>query len=135
MVAEGNGGDVVNANRTGIGAWETFWLWDSNGGDLMSGDTVFIMTSDSWYFRPENGCCNTPLMANGTGPTPFLVVRVAGDGKIESGTQIGLAHANPAFPDPNSSYFVAAEGGGGQEVNVRTWAYLGPWETFTIIFH
>jgi hypothetical protein len=26
VVAEGGGGDVVNANRTAIGAWEQFWV-------------------------------------------------------------------------------------------------------------
>ena len=49
LVAEGNGGGIVNADRATAGPWETFAIHDLNGGKLQSTDTIYLTTSSSWF--------------------------------------------------------------------------------------
>jgi hypothetical protein len=49
LVAENNGGSVVNADRAQAGPWETFAIHDLNGGKLQSTDAIYIGTSNSYF--------------------------------------------------------------------------------------
>ena len=119
LVAENNGGDAVNANRTAIGPWETFTLKDANGGTLQDGDVVQIGTSDGWWFKP-----GAPLRADAAGSELFEIVGID-SGAIGQGSRIALRAI--AF-----NKYLCAEGGGGDVVNANRNA-IGAWEIFRII--
>ena len=126
VVAEGNGGGVINANRDNASSWETFNMADLNGGQLVGGDKVTFKTGSGNYFRAEGGGGST-MNANPTSAgvwETFTVERVGG-GNISNSDSIHIRTWN-------SANFVVAEGGGGREVAAnRTAAYA--WETFTLI--
>lgn len=129
VVAEGNGGDVVNANRPAIGAWETFSAVDQNGASLRSGDFIWIQTGSNLFFLAENGG-GARMLATGLSGGEwerFQIIRLAGPGVINHGDAVALRLG--AFGP-----YTVAEGGGGREVNVNRPA-IESWETFTIIFH
>lgn len=131
VVAENGGGSVVNANRTGIGPWETFTLIDQNGGNLESGDLVNIQTVGGFFVVAEGGgggVVNADRTNAGTWET-FRIERVGGGGTIGSGDAIALQAFN-GWSGGGGNY-VVAEGGGGGVVNANRGG-VGPWETFTI---
>src|SRR5688572_9322393 len=65
VVAENGGGDLVYANRTAAGPWETFEL--SVNGALDSGDPVNLRTYSGYYLRADD-CGGGALLAVGTVP-------------------------------------------------------------------
>lgn len=131
VVAENGGGSVVNANRTGVGPWETFTLIDQNGGNLESGDLVNIQTVGGFFVVAEGGggdVVNANRSSAGTWET-FRIEKVGGGGGIGSGDAISLQAFNGW--SGGGGNFVVAEGGGGSVVNANRGG-VGPWETFTI---
>lgn len=128
VVAEGNGNDVVDADRTSIGSWETWKLLDLNGGSLHDGDSVALVTSAGWNFYAQD---NGAMLATGTGiPIQreiFTIVNVDHPGNgIGNGDKIALQSYD--------GYYACAERGGGDTVNVNRTS-IGVWETFTLIIH
>jgi len=131
VVAEGGGGSVVNANRLGVGPWETFTLIDLNGGALESGDLVNIQSVFGYFVVAEGGggdVVNANRTAAGAWET-FRIEKVGGCCGIGSGDSISLQAIN-GWSGGGGNY-VVAEGGGGSVVNANRGA-VGPWETFTI---
>lgn len=131
VVAENGGGSVVNANRTGVGPWETFTVIDLNGGNLESGDLVNIQTVGGFFVVAENGggdVVNGNRTNAGAWET-FRIEKVGGGGVIGSGNAISLQAFNGW--SGGGGNFVVAEGGGGSVVNANRGG-VGPWETFTI---
>ncbi len=127
VVAEGDGGGVVNANRNWTQAWETFQLIDLNGENLVSGDPVGIKTGSDYYFTAEGGGGSSlRATARELGPWEIFFLE-------NTGGQQNIANNNyVALRTWNGQNFVVAEGGGGQEVAAnRTAAYA--WETFKLI--
>jgi len=126
VVAEGGGGGVVNANRWAAGPWETFSLHDLNGGALQDGDAVTFRCYQPFYLQAVYGGGDT-MMAQGGGEGPWETFTIVNldqpGGGIGSGTHVALRSI--------SGYYVVAEGGGGDVVNVNRPA-AGPWETFTL---
>lgn len=132
VVAESNGDDVINADRTSIGSWETLWLYDLNGGSLESGDSVAIMTNNESYWF------NAPLWSDGqmhawpdttyppTVESIFEIIQL-GSGTIGNGDSIALRAGS-------SRYYLCAEYGGGDTVTASRTS-IGPWETFELIVH
>ena len=53
--AQNDGGGNVIATATVAQGWETFTLFDQNGGTLQSGDEVFIQAGNGDYFQAANG--------------------------------------------------------------------------------
>ena len=136
VVAEGGGGDVLNANRTAIGSWETFTLLDLNGGSLESGDLVTIRSVGGYYVVAEGGGDDV-VNCNRIEPLSwetFRIQKVSGGGTtagtIGSGDAISLQAAN-GWSGGGGNY-VVAEDGGGNVVNANRSA-VASWETFTII--
>ena len=129
VVAENNGGGDVNANRDAVGAWETFDLWDINGGSLESGDQVYIWAGGFYCFGAVDGggswlnasygsnCTSTPTA------TRLTIIKIGGGGVLSDFDQIALQTFN--------GHYVVAEGGGGSYVAANRTA-IGPWETFTL---
>lgn len=129
VVAEGGGGGAVNADRSNIGAWETFTLSDLNGGTLEDGDPVAFRTDSGNFLQAvDGGCVICAMLAIGIGPFQNETFTIVGldhpGGQVEAGDAIALRSQN--------GYYVVAEGGGGGVVNVNRQA-IGGWETFRLI--
>jgi len=63
FVAEGNGGQTVNANRTAIGPWETFAMFKKGNGCMVDGDQVHVRTGNGKYWQAKP---DADLNAKGT---------------------------------------------------------------------
>ena len=124
VCAEENGGLAVVANRSELGAWETFTLVDVNGGSLSSGDQIRISTSLGYAFcADDGGALNASRMMSGD--WELFTIPLLSEGSIRSGARVAIRSRN--------GYFVAEDGGGGV-VNANR-ARQGPWEAFTIDFY
>jgi N-acetylneuraminic acid mutarotase len=125
VVAEGGGGGVVNANRDVAQTWETFVLFDHNGGTLANDDVVSLRTFNRLYLMAQNGGGGA-LQASSSEVSShekFVIVNVASGSEITHNSQIALR--------ANNSQFVVAELGGGNVVNANRDA-IGSWEVFTL---
>ncbi|GMV21155.1 MAG: hypothetical protein AMXMBFR57_11040 [Acidimicrobiia bacterium] len=129
MVAEGNGGGTVNANRNSPGPWETFTLVDLNGGDLWDGDLVALRTEAGWYLQALGGG-GGGFEAVGGGIGAWETFRV----RSESGSDSRIDHDEELTLEAYSGHYVVAEGGGGGIVNANRTA-AGAWETFRLYDH
>ena len=126
VVAEGGGGGDVNADRYLAREWETFALFDTNGGALESGDPVHLRTNGRFYLMAVDwggkwveAAATYPL-----GWETFFIERVGGgSGPIVSRTLVSLRAGN--------GQYVVAEGGGGA-VNANR-DVVQAWETFELI--
>lgn len=112
--AESGGGDVINANRGAIGAWEVFRLIDLGGGN------VALQCANGQYVAAESG-----------GGRELICNRNAVGG-WETFRRIDLGGGYIALQCSNGQY-VVAENGGGQEVLCNRNA-VGAWETFFLSF-
>ena len=129
MVAENGGGYYVNANRTAIGPWETFTLYDWDGGNIEDGDFVGIRTwnGNTWLWSDPN---EEIIYAIGGGPSDTLYQIQNQDQysqTITNGTHIALYSWD-------IGRYICAEGGGGSYVSVNrnvAWS----WETFELVVH
>jgi len=125
--AENGGGGDLNANRDAASTWETFTLFDLNGGTLQSGDLVSLGTLNSHFWCAENGGGGV-LNATRTDPQDweaFRVVKIGGSGTaINDGDQIALQ-------TKVSGLFVSAINGGGGGVTADKPVASG-WEAFVV---
>ena len=120
VVAAGNGGGDVVADRPRPSPWGRFSLVDANGGCVESGDVVSLHTSDGFFLRARRGGGST-LDATAPRATPwarFRVRRHRGSGPVRSGDGVTL--------QTRSGHYVWAERGGGGAVradrtNPRVW--------------
>ena len=127
VVAENDGGGVVNANRDSAGPWETFELVDLNGGTLDDNDPVAFRTGSGYYLQAVSGGGGTMrAIGGGTGAweTFTLVNLDRPGGTVQSWDAVALRSCN--------GYFVVAEFGGGDVVNVDRTA-INAWETFRLV--
>lgn len=124
-----NANNPVTADRTTIGDWERFKLFDINGGALETGDTVRVETASGWGFVPT---ASGPLSATappGQTLADELFVILAVSGTIGNGSQVAMRTAT------STTLHWSAEGGGGGAVNVASRSAVGSWETFRLIIH
>jgi glucosylceramidase len=124
--AENGGGGVVDANRDAASTWETFTLYDINGGDLVSGDLVNLAASNGQFVSAENGGGGV-LNANRATPLDwetFRVAKISGTGTIANGDQVSLQ--TKTLGD-----FVSALNGGGSTLAATATTASG-WESFAI---
>jgi len=108
VVAEENGGQTVNANRTELGPWERFKLYDVNGEFLRSGDVVFFKTGGNNFFQAVNnggGDINAHAITPAQWESFFIHKQTAGDDVIRSGDSIALS--------TSSGYYLSADTIGG----------------------
>ncbi|HEX4461488.1 MAG TPA: hypothetical protein VIA18_26085, partial [Polyangia bacterium] len=126
VTAENGGGGTVNANRTVASTWETFTLYDLNGGALADGDQIEIAALNGDFVSAENGGGGA-VNANRTVALDwetFTIHRTAGAGTINNGDQISLQTKTLG------EYVSAANGGGAGVTADRTVA--SGWETFAL---
>jgi len=125
--AENGGGGALNANRPAASTWETFTLYDLNGGSLQSGDLVNLGTLDGHFLCAENGGGGA-INATRTDPQgweTFRVVKIGGSGAaVTDGDQIALQ-------TQVSGLYVSAVNGGGAGMTADRPAASG-WETFVV---
>jgi hypothetical protein len=122
MSAEGNGGGAVDANRTSQGVWESFYLHDVNGGDLLSGDQVTIRTTSGYYFSADQGgggaLTADRLAANEWETFTILDQYGSNGGRILDGQIVELRTSDGA-------HYVTLVNGGGSGVDA-TGTSIGP---------
>jgi glucosylceramidase len=124
--AENGGGGVVDANRDAASTWETFTLYDINGGDLVSGDLVNLAAANGQFVSAENGGGGV-LNANRTTPLDwetFAVTKISGSGTLVDGDQVSLS--TKTLGD-----YVSALNGGGSTLAATATTASG-WEAFAI---
>ena len=124
--ANGGGGDLT-VDRAAAQAWETFTLYDQNGGALQSGDLVNLGTSDGHFWCAENGGGGA-VNATRTDPQDwetFRVVKLTGSGTaVSDGDQIALQTQVQGL-------FVSAVNGGGAGLAATATVASG-WEAFVV---
>lgn len=137
VVAENGGNSYMNADRGSAGAWETFELQDTNGGNLESGDEVYIYTSGGYYASQH--CLwsfpYTPYRQGALGTSLNCSTQVYIDkydnnnnwisGQISSGDQVVIIGFLGIWQ---------AENGGGTKLFVKGGG-VGAWEKFFITIH
>jgi beta-glucanase (GH16 family) len=127
VTAENGGGGAVNANRPAASTWETFTLYDLNGGALQSGDLVALGTLNGHFVCAENGG-GGEVNATRTDPQSwetFRAVKIGGSGAaINDGDQIALQ------TEVAGLYVSAINGGGANLLADRTAA--SGWEAFVV---
>src|SRR3989338_4269355 len=132
VVAENGGGSILMADRDSSGVWETFTLYDLNGGTLVNGDQVVFITSSCYAVRAESGGGSTiDTTATDIGIWETFVVNEEGGGTnpILNGDKVSFQAWSNGSVAP--LYWMAAEGGGGSTIDAEG-ASVGLWETFTI---
>lgn len=129
LVAENNGGNDVNANRTNVGPYEKFVLTnpDSDPEIIKSGDIVHLRTGNGYYFSacPGNGHLNADKTAENSWETFKLVNHTDATGHIQTGDIISLQSTA-------SNKYIVAESNGTAFCNR---ASAGAWEKFTVTIH
>ena len=122
-----NGNTAVLADKTSIGDWERFRLFDVNGGTLDTGDTVRIETTSGWGFVHSSNGTLAAIANPGQSFTQEQFVLESVSGGLRNGSEIALKALGTGL-------YVSAENGGGGQVTVTKTA-VGSWETFTLIVH
>lgn len=132
VVAENGGGSILMANRDSSGVWETFTLYDLNGGTLVNGDQVALITWGGYAVRAEGGGGSTiDATATDIGIWETFVINEEGGGTnpILTGDSVSFQAWSNGSIAP--LYWLAAEGGGGSTIDAEG-ASVGSWETFTL---
>jgi hypothetical protein len=125
--AVNGGGSSVNATAPEPSTWETFTIVDTNGGALVSGDSVNVRALSGHYLVAEGGggpgsVVNADRIVPGAWET-FTIEKKNGTGIISTTDQIALRSYN--------GYYVGADGGGGGAVKCDAGSAQA-WETFTL---
>jgi hypothetical protein len=128
VTAENGGGGVINVNRPTAQGWETFTLYDQNGGTLQSGDLINLGTFDGTHFWVAENGGGGDVNATRTDPQgweTFRIVKLGGTGTaINDGDQIALQTTV-------LGRFVSAVNGGGAGVTGSA-TVASTWETFVV---
>lgn len=125
--AENGGGGALTANRAAASTWETFTLYDLNGGTLQSGDLVALGSLDGHFVCAEDGGGGSvnATRTDAQDWESFRVVKIGGTGTaINDGDQIALQ------TKVSGLYVSAINGGGAGLVADRTAA--SGWEAFVV---
>ncbi|WP_281559634.1 endonuclease/exonuclease/phosphatase family protein [Thalassomonas sp. RHCl1] len=128
LVAEGNGGGTVNADRNNQGAWESFKLNLEQAkyfeGCIQSGDLISISTSEGYYFSAQsNGDLDADRTNLGSWEQFTLINHDDNSGCLENNDKI-------SFRSAHGKYLVG-ENDGDAHANRSD---IGPWEIFTVKF-
>jgi mannan endo-1,4-beta-mannosidase len=126
VVAMKGGGGAVDVTSATASGFETFTLYDLNGGALVDGDAIEIAALNGDFISAENGGGGA-VNANRTVALDwetFTIHRIAGAGTIANGDQISLQTKTLG------DYVSAANGGGAGVTADRPVA--STWETFAL---
>jgi len=125
LVAEGNGGGDVNANRSSIGSWEKFDLELLSAGTcITSGASVALNTQSFSYLRAHsNGSLDAQASVIGSWETLTLINNSDSTGCLASGDSISLKSVH--------NKYLVAESNGNANANRSS---IGSWEKWKITF-
>ena len=126
MVAVGNGGGEVRADRQRPGAWGRFIVVDRNGGCVESGDVVSLHTTDGFFLRARRGGGST-LDATAPRATPWARFVVRRERSRRGAVRI---RDTVSLQARSGAYVAAAQGGGGTVTADRP--RVGSWGRFGI---
>ena len=115
LVAVGNGGGNVVANRSQPVRGTRFTVVDANGGCVESGDVVSLHTSDGFYLRARRGGGST-LDATAPRATPWARFTARRETTRRHAVRI---HDTISLRARSGHYVVAARGGGRQNQGGR----------------
>ncbi len=141
MVAMNGGGGSVEAHNTIPAEWETFNLFDLNGGRLTSGDKVWVQTYSGQHFMYAVNGGGAGVSASLTFPGTFGVLTILKMKVINSVWSVCVSSPSDpciirdndtiAIKAPNDTHYFVAEGGGGSVINANRTA-INAWERFKI---
>ncbi len=117
------GGSTLSATATTPQNWEVFYVIDSSGNSLESGDTVQLRTSGGFFVQVQNGSLAV-ASKNQQDAADFKIVKADGSGPIAWGDSIGLQVVATGL-------WISAQDGGGGSVTASGAALKG-WETFAL---
>jgi beta-glucanase (GH16 family) len=126
LSAANGGGGPLTADRGSAQGWETFTLVDENGGELLSGDLVFLRSENGRYVMAANGGGGAldASSSNTLEWEQFRLIKRGGSGRVNGGDIVGLQTLL-------AGRWVSALEGGGGGVDAHGTA-LGAWESFRI---
>lgn len=92
LTVEDDANQTLRVNRDVADAWENLQILDANGGELQSGDIIFIQGRVGSYLQAVNGGGSEVniLSRNTLDWETFRIVRAQGAGRVASGDAIGL---------------------------------------------
>lgn len=136
LTAEYGGGNDVAAKASVAGPWEEFRLctnssdfWNHMTGTIESGDTIAMLSVGPQWVTAEAGVLDTVVSKKAIAGLweHFTISKTSGSGAIGTNDDVSVkAHSS-------NKYWVAEYGGGTVVRANRT--SVGPWETFTMLFH
>ncbi len=88
LSADGGGGSDLDSNATEVGVWEELMFVDLNGGKLVDGDTINLMTYDGFYLTSSGGKASADKSAPGA--TEVFTVKLVSGSSIKAGSSIAL---------------------------------------------
>jgi beta-glucanase (GH16 family) len=127
VAAENGGGGDIHADRDAASTWETFTLFDLNGGSLQNGDLVSLGTLNGHFVCAENGGGGAvnATRTDALDWETFRVVKLTGTGAaVNDGDQIALQ-------TKVSGLYVSAQNGGGSGV-IANGPQAQGWEAFVV---
>lgn len=125
LVAEGNGNNNVNANRSAIGSWETFDIeLLSSGSCITNGSTVALNTQAGYFVRATSGGdLDANASAIGSWEKFTLINHSDVNGCLSSNDTISLKSTH--------NKYMVAESNGAANANRSG---IGSWEKFVVQF-
>src|SRR5205085_4435028 len=126
--ADDGGGSTVHVNAPWVKQWEEMTIVDRNGGSLMSGDSVNVLTHNGHYLMAwdDGGASVDASSEHDLAWEEFTIIKTNGSGAIGVGDTIALQAGS-------GNYFCAEGGGGGADVLNATRTAIGPWEQFVLV--
>jgi hypothetical protein len=127
--ADDGGGGLIHVNAPWVKQWEEITIVDRNGGTLVSGDSVNLLTHTGNYVMAwDNGGGTTDATSeHDLAWEQFTILKLNGTGAINIGDTIALQTGS-------GHYFVAEGGGGGTNVLNANRTAIGPWEQFVLVY-
>lgn len=126
--ADDAGGGLVHVNAPWIKEWEYLTILDRNGGALVSGDPISVLTHNGHYFMAwdNGGGAAEATSTHGLAWEQFTIIKQSGTGAVVNGNSVAIRAGS-------GHYFVAVNGGGGSSLLAANSATAGTFERFTIL--
>jgi len=125
---DGGGGGLVHTGAPWLRPWEELTIIDQNGGSLLSGDTINILTHDGHYLMAQNsgGSGVEATSDHDQAWEQFKIFKQNGTGAIGPSDVVALQSSD-------GHYLVAEDGGGATSLLNANRTAIGAWEQFTLV--
>jgi hypothetical protein len=121
------GGGLVHVAGMWLREWEYLTIIDRNGGNLVTGDPINILTQDGHFIMAQDngGGAVHATAQHALTWEQFTIHKLNGAGPIGDQDTIAIS--------AGSGHYFVAEGGGGTNVLNANRTAIGPWEMFTVV--